>query len=591
MLAPSPFFFGTEKSRLFGWWHPAKTDSSADIGLLICSPFGFEEVCVHRSLRHLATAAACAGIPVVRFDYAGCGNSSGDEFEPDMLACWLESIHEAAETLKRRAGVSRICLVGLRLGATLATLAALDRDDVEVLVAIAPIVQGRLWLRELRILAQAGANGVPPPAEDIGLIEAAGFVLTKETAAAISEIDLRELPTPPAKRVLLVGRDDMPASPQWGELLAKLGAEVLVGGWSGYRDMMLDPQKSIIPVEMLDGIVQTLEDWTASPRSGERMQFVPSDVRMESRDETFNAGAFRESTVLIDTETSSLFGVLTQGGGTDSGILLVNSGSVHHIGPNRLWVRLARQWAQRGLLVLRLDLSGIGDSSPRQGAEENVVYSAEAMKDIESALQYMQNQLGIKDCKLLGLCSGAYHGFKAAVAGQPLSAVIMINPLTFFWTLGTPLDEGIKDYEVVSQSAGYSKQIFTLEPWRKLFNGQLDLGYILRFVVRRLWTSLVPHLRMLARLLRIPMANDLGRELSIASQNGVQQRFVFAVGEPGFELLKTQAEARLDELLEKKEVTIDFIPDADHTFTRLQARERLIVTLNRLIFVDGCVLQ
>ena len=49
---------------------------------MICNPFGFEEVCAHRSLRHLAGAAAAAGIAALRFDYAGCGNSSGDESDP-----------------------------------------------------------------------------------------------------------------------------------------------------------------------------------------------------------------------------------------------------------------------------------------------------------------------------------------------------------------------------------------------------------------------------------------------------------------------------------------------------------------------------
>src|SRR5688572_8973417 len=91
---PQPVFFGPVGAALFGWLHRPADGGNADFGLVICNPFGFEEVCAHRSLRHLACAAAAAGIAVLRFDYAGCGNSSGDESQPRMLKRWIDSVHE-----------------------------------------------------------------------------------------------------------------------------------------------------------------------------------------------------------------------------------------------------------------------------------------------------------------------------------------------------------------------------------------------------------------------------------------------------------------------------------------------------------------
>ena len=58
-----------------------------------------------------------------------------------------------------------------------------------------------------------------------------------------------------------------------------------------------------------------------------------------------------------------LVGVLTEVPddlGTGPTAILLNVANQHHIGPNRLWVELARQWASDGIRALRVDLSGLG---------------------------------------------------------------------------------------------------------------------------------------------------------------------------------------------------------------------------------------
>ena len=47
-----------------------RADKSAAIGVVICNPFGYEAICSHRSVRTFAEAAAAAGAPTLRFDYA-----------------------------------------------------------------------------------------------------------------------------------------------------------------------------------------------------------------------------------------------------------------------------------------------------------------------------------------------------------------------------------------------------------------------------------------------------------------------------------------------------------------------------------------
>ena len=46
-------------------------------------------------------------------------------------------------------------------------------------------------------------------------------------------------------------------------------------------------------------------------------------------------------------------------------IIVLNSGQVHRIGPHRMSVRMARELARKGIVTLRFDISGVGDSRVR----------------------------------------------------------------------------------------------------------------------------------------------------------------------------------------------------------------------------------
>lgn len=586
---PQPLYFGAEGPRLFGWLHHPAAGSLAGVGLVICNPFGFEEVCAHRSLRHIARAAADAGIPSLRFDYEGCGNSAGDEFAADTLGRWTRSVHEAIDCLRRASGVSQVCLLGVRLGATLAALAAAPRDDVAGLIAVAPVVRGRAYLRELTMLAQTGATPVAAAAGD-GSTESAGFLLTRETGEAIGGVDLRGLSRSPAPRVLIVERDDVASTSEWLPALERIGADVASVRWSGYAGMMEDPQRTVVPQAIVRGVVGQLQAW----QSGGTLRLVTSRPVGESA-MTGQGGdgaptAVREASVSIDAGSSALFGILTSPAAAAPpgapAVLMLNSGSVHLIGPNRLWVRLARRWAAQGMTVLRIDLSGIGDSPARPGQDENVVYSASAKADIAAALAHLKTTVGAGDCHLLGLCSGGYHALKAAVAGLDIASSVVINPLTYFWQDGsTPSD--VKEYEVVELTAKYRSKLLTAEPWLRLVRGDLHLRLIAEVGLRRIANVAAPYLIELARWLHWPLKHDLARELRSVAQRRVGLRFVFAAGAPGLRMLQQQAGRATAELLARGALSIDAVAAADHTFTRREARERLVTVLDGLLLPTG----
>lgn len=577
-----PLYFGPEGARLFGWLHMPAPETRRGPGVVVCNPFGFEEVCAHRSLRQLADGFCAAGMPALRFDHAGCGNSEGDEFAHDVPARWLAGLHAAIDTLKAASGVQQVVLLGVRLGALLAALAGGERCDVAGLIAIAPVVRGRAYVRELTMLGQSGQAGGPSQTDPL---ESAGFLMTRATEAQLSQIDLRRLGRPPAPRVLIVPRDDVDDGVDWHTPLGALGAEVRVERWPGYAGMMEDAQRTVKPQHIIDGSVQWVLAWAGSREE------LPASPRLTPAEPVLRLSTqgAREQPVRVPTATSvCLFGVLAEPDAAErragrAAVLMLNSGAVHHIGPNRLWTRLARQWAARGVVVLRIDLSGVGDSPARPGAEENVVYSPSAMQDVADALAYLRSAAGVGECHLLGLCSGGYHAFKAAVAGLPVTSSTMINPLTYFWHEGDMLHD-VKDYELAALTSSYRAKFFTREPWLKLLRGQLDAKTIARVAVRRVWSGMEPVFLQAARRMGIRLRDDLAGELRQAAvHHGVALRFVFAAHAPGYDLLRRQSADTIDRLTQRRQASVHFVPDADHTFTRLESRERLVALLDGLM--------
>ena len=70
--------------------------------------------------------------------------------------------------------------------------------------------------------------------------------------------------------------------------------------------------------------------------------------------------------------------------------LLFNAGLIHHIGPNRFYVKLARM-ADMGLKALRFDFSGIGDSGLRMDkipADESMLDEARHAMDFVFESRY-----------------------------------------------------------------------------------------------------------------------------------------------------------------------------------------------------------
>ena len=572
-VAGGPFFFGPSSRRSFGWLHQANEGPEAErvgnVGVVVCNPFGFEAMATHRSLRHFAEAFARAGLPTLRFDYDGTGDSAGTDRDPDRVRAWLDSIHAAIDVLKERTRVDRVCLFGVRLGATLAAHAASERSDCAGLIALVPVVAPEQYLRELQAL-QAWSRIEKSPDGTTGLgegdQEAAGFVITAATSAALSALDLTKMSKAVAPRVLLIERADRQPTSAWAERLKAVGVDVDSRRIAGFIEMNLDPNKAVVPEAMIaaavEWLVETRRRVTAAPRVEKKKAVTAYGAESEVEP------GIVETAVFVNPGPS-LFGIAvhsTAAPRSGRAVLLLNAGAQHRIGPNRLWVALARHWAKMGVVVLRLDISGLGDSLTRPGERENEVYTPAGAADIADAVDYLRREWGASRFDVVGLCGSAYQALKAGVRGVALEHIVAINQQVFFWDPAAPV-EPVATNKAASEVARYRQAALKAESWKKLFTGKVKLGAARRIFEKRLVDFTVSQGRRLARRLHVPLENDLATELDQIARHGIGLRFVFTDGEAGERLLLELGGSIVGRLRKKGALMIDNVRGVDHTFT------------------------
>ncbi|OED36245.1 hypothetical protein AB833_26775 [Chromatiales bacterium (ex Bugula neritina AB1)] len=109
-------------------------------------------------------------------------------------------------------------------------------------------------------------------------------------------------------------------------------------------------------------------------------------------------------------------------------VILLNSGVMHHVGTCRLSVKIARALANIGLLSIRFDFSGIGDSAPRSGTQ---TFTESAPSEVIEVMDFLQNSRGISKFVLIGLCSGADAAYETALIDKRVCAITQIDPYCY----------------------------------------------------------------------------------------------------------------------------------------------------------------
>lgn len=459
-----PVWFGEEGVPLFGWVH--RPEGRAAGAVVLCPPLFGEQVSTEHTFLVLARALAEAGLVAVRFAYEGTGDSASPTDAAGLVPRWIGDVGRAV-AVARSCVDGPVALLGMRMGATLAALAAERGKDVDALVLWDPCPSGRSFLRRLQSL-----HALRFGARDAGLVEVPGAGMSVETAADLARLRLPVLG--PERRALVLVRPG-------GRLADGHAPGATVGR---VEVAVLDPgeQESLLEVEPVVARVPeprlaTVRDWLTGalgeasttvregggpgrhPRPG--MPTVPvaqphrpagalphvhrgdqpttlsvevDGVQRRVQERSVRLGPLglfaieaspapaRDEPVVDGPATGRTGQPASEEGGPV--VVFLSSGGASHVGPCRLWVSLARRWAALGLRCVRVDESGIGESPVRPGQAPQVVRPPEAFDDVAEVVAAVAGDP--RRVVLVGLCSGAYQALESALELSPLG-VLAVN--------------------------------------------------------------------------------------------------------------------------------------------------------------------
>lgn len=549
----------------FGWLHlPEPGRPTSCRGVVQCGPHGLEELCVHRVWRGLAIDLAAAGLACLRFDYPGSGDSAGDDTDPERLRSWLDAVVAAVRFLRRHGGVTEVALVGLRLGGALAAMAAREAGGIDRLALIAPVVSGRSYLRELKVLSLLSSNSADAAAPPADPGEFAGYAVTETTQGELRRIDLAKLETAPAKHVLLLHRPEqvteIALTAAWGRLGAEVQAEPLVG----YGELMRDTTFAVRPEAAFARLVAWLGDGAnggaATPEAA-----PPARIEVETAHET-----------PIEIGTVGMVGILCRPRKAPTPgpvVLLLNTGANHRVGAARMSVTVARRLAAQGVTSLRLDLSGLGDSPTRPGLRDNLLYDEAATRDAREAIDWLEDH-GFARVMMVGLCGGAFVAFHAGAADPRVDGLVMIN-LPRFTAPEEPLERVVRSS--YRGSRHYARLFWQSSTWARALRGRVDIVGIAREQATRLARRMATRLRGATAGLsgrRDDQPTVMAGFRTLVARGG-RALLVYSADEGGLDELEVHTGRDARHLLALPGMRLEILDGADHTLTGSPARERL----------------
>ena len=122
--------------------------NAAPLGVVLVPPLLIEQPRSRRFLTEVASGLAALGLPCLRFDFFGTGDSAGTGDQADF-ASMCSDVELAAGGLRAHSGVERVAVLAWRDAALPLWPWVLGVGNPEVVVLWEPIVDGAEWLGEL----------------------------------------------------------------------------------------------------------------------------------------------------------------------------------------------------------------------------------------------------------------------------------------------------------------------------------------------------------------------------------------------------------------------------------------------------------
>jgi pimeloyl-ACP methyl ester carboxylesterase len=570
-----------EVDSSFGFFHAPAEGNDGGPAVLLCPPFGWEDLCSFRGRRSWAQDLAEHGFPALRIDLPSTGDAPGSPSDPARVDAWTDAVAAGGRWLREETARERIAVIGLGLGGFIAVNAASRGAEIDDLVLWAVPARGRTAVRELKAFARLNAVGIdpadatadphPPESERLldGSLEVGGFLLSPETVEALTSLDLTAVELPPrsTRRALLLGRDGIDPDPDLVQLFERSEAAVTLDPGSGFAATMNHPQEAKPPTAQFGPVRGWLSEAPAAPvgRSGS------SPGSAEECEISLDGTTIRERVFTVEQPFGRIVGVLAEPLDAEPAPLsavLLNAGALRRIGPGRIWVDTARRWAALGCPALRVDLQGIGDADGETTAYADTAdfYTLELVDQVVAVLDQIEAAGLPSAFALMGLCSGAYWAFHTALRDSRVEAALLLNPRALFW------DDSIEaDY--AAQRVARLRQPGSL---RRVVRGEVSPARMREIVGAKLGAA--SRGRSSARSERGRLLNRALDRLSEADQ-----RLLLAFG--GDEPLYNEIEraGQLESIAGRSNVELERLPGDDHTLRPISTQRYVAKLLDRTL--------
>ena len=410
--------------------------------------------------------------------------------------------------------------------------------------------------------------------------EALGFLLGTQTIAELQAIDLLSLSRAPAKRTLVLDTANVETDSPLVAKLRDLGGTVTHRHMPGNKFLIISPHQSEVPTAAISAITGWLSEEhpfaESSPASN-----VPS--ARAAPDSARTLTSLRERPVFFGG-ARKLFGILTAPPPSTARpdlppIILLNAGTVHRVGSHRLYVPMARKWAALGFHVLRVDLSGIGDSPVLEGHPENLTYPRDGLEDARAAMDFLKETTTSGKFIVAGLCSGGDIAFQLGFKEPRVASAIMMNPRTFL----------VNDLSMVDsyERARWSQQTVARgDSWKELLSGDVNLKRAFKLAAPKVKDLVVKRAKravtnLMGAVLPNAPATEQRRETDVPyclrsmAERGVDTYLFVTEHDPGVDYVDANYGPAMNALSSIPNFRRTNVKGTDHTFTARWAQEQV----------------
>lgn len=233
-------------------------------------------------------------------------------------------------------------------------------------------------------------------------------------------------------------------------------------------------------------------------------------------------------------------------------ILILNSGLIHRIGPYRMGVELARQLAELGFLVIRFDLSKIGDST---SYDSTLGFKERTISEIRAAMDMMERRYSVNQFISIGLCTGAMNSHLITSNDDRVLAAVMLDGYVYP-TLRFHCNRLLQKSRNVFSSGNLLQKIGNLAGAKTISSGMSGLEGV------DYWN--------------LPPKSEISEDLLKMMVRKVELLFIYSGGMHYYFNYKNQLKDSFRSINFSGQVEIHYLKEMDHTYTLSSDRRQML---------------